>query len=56
MHIADMSLGHLGANAIVRGIPTVVGAALSYKYLNKKNVSIAFFGDGAMQQEYFMKV
>ena len=51
MHIADMSLGHLGANAIVGGgIPTVVGAALSYKYLNKNNVSIAFFGDGAMQQ------
>jgi len=51
MHIADMQLGHLGANAIVGGgIPTVVGAALSYKYLNKKNVSIAFFGDGAMQQ------
>ncbi len=51
MHIADMGLGHLGANAIVGGgIPTVVGAALSYKYLNKKNVSIAFFGDGAMQQ------
>jgi len=51
MHIADMKLGHLGANAIVGGgIPTVVGAALSYKYFNKKNVSIAFFGDGAMQQ------
>ena len=51
MHIADMQLGHLGANAIVGGgIPTVVGAALSYKYLDKKNVSIAFFGDGAMQQ------
>ena len=51
MHIADMNLGHLGANAIVGGgIPTVVGAGLSYKYLNKKNVSVAFFGDGAMQQ------
>ena len=51
MHIADMQLGHLGANAIVGGgIPTVVGAALSYKYLKQKNVSIAFFGDGAMQQ------
>ena len=36
MHIADMKLGHLGANAIVGGgIPTVVGAALSYKYFNK---------------------
>ncbi len=51
MHIADMQLGHLGANAIVGGgIPTVVGAAMSYKYFNKNNVSIAFFGDGAMQQ------
>lgn len=51
MHIADMGLGHLGANAIVGGgIPHVVGAGLSYKYLNKKAISVAFFGDGAMQQ------
>ncbi|CAN5817139.1 thiamine pyrophosphate-dependent dehydrogenase E1 component subunit alpha [soil metagenome] len=51
MHIADMSLGHLGANAIVGGgIPTVVGAALSYKTLHKPHVSVAFFGDGAVQQ------
>lgn len=51
MHIADMALGHLGANAIVGGgIPAVVGAGLSSKRLNKNSVSIAFFGDGAMQQ------
>lgn len=51
MHIADMKLGHLGANAIVGGgIPTVVGAAMSYKYLKEDRVSVAFFGDGAMQQ------
>ncbi|MDW5318462.1 thiamine pyrophosphate-dependent dehydrogenase E1 component subunit alpha [Rhizobium sp. PL01] len=51
MHIADMALGHLGANAIVGGgIPAVVGAGLSSKYFNKGSVSIAFFGDGAMQQ------
>ena len=51
MHIADMQLGHLGANAIVGGgIPTVVGAGMSYKYLKEKRVSVAFFGDGAMQQ------
>ena len=51
MHIADMELGHLGANAIVGGgIPTVVGASLSYKYLKEERVSVAFFGDGAMQQ------
>jgi len=51
MHIADMALGHLGANAIVGGgIPAVVGAGLSSKQLKKNAVSIAFFGDGAMQQ------
>ncbi len=51
MHIADMTLGHLGANAIVGGgISHVVGAGLSYKRLKKDAVSVAFFGDGAMQQ------
>ena len=51
MHIADATLGHLGANAIVGGgIPAVVGAGLSYKCLRKNNVSVAFFGDGALQQ------
>lgn len=51
MHIADMGLGHLGANAIVGGgIPAVVGAALVAKRRGTGAVSIAFFGDGAMQQ------
>jgi acetoin:2,6-dichlorophenolindophenol oxidoreductase subunit alpha len=51
MHIAEMALGHLGANAIVGGgIPLVVGAGLSYKRLKNDAVSVAFFGDGAMQQ------
>ena len=51
MHIADMGLGHLGANAIVGGgIPAVVGAALVAKQRKSGAVSIAFFGDGAMQQ------
>ena len=51
MHIADMTLGHLGANAIVGGgIPHVVGAGLSYRRLKQDAVSVAFFGDGAMQQ------
>lgn len=51
MHIADMSLGHLGANAIVGGgIPAVVGAGLASKLKNSGAVSVAFFGDGAMQQ------
>ncbi len=51
MHIADMTLGHLGANAIVGGgIPHVVGAGLSAKRLGSDAVAVAFFGDGAMQQ------
>ena len=51
MHIADMGLGHLGANAIVGGgIPHVVGAGLSYRNRKEPHVSIAFFGDGAAQQ------
>ena len=51
MHIADMSLGHLGANAIVGGgIPAVVGAALVARRRGTGAVSVAFFGDGAMQQ------
>ncbi|PXW78700.1 pyruvate dehydrogenase E1 component alpha subunit [Ruegeria sp. P4] len=51
MHIADMGLGHLGANAIVGGgIPAVVGAGLASKRAGKGAISVAFFGDGAMQQ------
>ena len=51
MHIADMRLGHLGANAIVGGgIPAVVGAGLSARRRGDGAVSIAFFGDGATGQ------
>ena len=51
MHIADLGLGHLGANAIVGGgIPHVVGAGMSYRNRKLPHVSVAFFGDGAAQQ------
>ncbi|MEM9574979.1 MAG: thiamine pyrophosphate-dependent dehydrogenase E1 component subunit alpha [Pseudomonadota bacterium] len=51
MHIADMSLGHLGANAIVGGgIPAVVGAGIAARNRNNGAVSVAFFGDGATGQ------
>ncbi len=51
MHIADMGLGHLGANAIVGGgIPAVVGAGLSARHAQSGAVSVAFFGDGATGQ------
>jgi pyruvate dehydrogenase E1 component alpha subunit len=51
MHIADLSKGMLGANAIVGGSPPIaVGAALTAKTRKKGNVSVAFSGDGASNQ------
>lgn len=51
MHIADMTLGHLGANAIVGGgIPAVIGAGLAARHKKSDSVSVAFFGDGATGQ------
>ena len=51
MHIADLSLGMLGANGIVGGGPPLVcGAALSAKVLQTGGVAVAFSGDGAVNQ------
>ncbi|MEJ2760020.1 MAG: thiamine pyrophosphate-dependent dehydrogenase E1 component subunit alpha [Gammaproteobacteria bacterium] len=51
MHIADISKGMLGANAIVgAGAPLAVGAALAAKTLGNGHVSVAFGGDGATNQ------
>ncbi len=51
MHIADTSVGMLGATGIVgAGTPIALGAALSAKTRHTKQVSVAFFGDGAMGQ------
>ncbi len=51
MHIADIDFGHMGANAIVgANIPISLGGGFTLKYLGKKNVSVAFFGDGALNQ------
>ena len=51
MHIADMSKGMLGANAIVGGGPPIAaGAALTAKTLKNGGVSMAFIGDGASDQ------
>jgi len=48
MHIADFSVGHLGANAIVgAGVPIATGAALANRYLARGNVVCCFAGDGA---------
>lgn len=54
MHIADFSLGILGANGIVGGgFPIAVGAALSAKKRNSKQISVCFFGDAASNQGTF---
>lgn len=51
MHIADLSKGMLGANGIVGGGPPLAcGAALSAKTLGTGAVSVAFSGDGAVNQ------
>jgi TPP-dependent pyruvate/acetoin dehydrogenase alpha subunit len=48
MHLADLSVGALGSNAIVGGhLPMTVGVALASQYLSSSAVSVAFFGDGA---------
>jgi acetoin:2,6-dichlorophenolindophenol oxidoreductase subunit alpha len=51
MHIADTSVGMLGATGIVgAGTPIALGAALSARTRKSGQVSVAFFGDGAMGQ------
>jgi 2-oxoisovalerate dehydrogenase E1 component len=48
MHIADFSVGHLGANAIVGGgVPIATGAALAARYFRDDGVVCCFAGDGA---------
>ncbi len=54
MHLSDFSRGMLGAFAIVgAGIPIAVGAALSAHVRCSGQVSVAFFGDGAMNKGVF---
>lgn len=49
MHIADFSVGNLGANAIVGGsMGIATGAAYAIKQLNQKRIVVCMVGDGAM--------
>jgi pyruvate dehydrogenase E1 component alpha subunit len=51
MHIADLSRGMLGANAIVGGNPPqAVGAALTAKTKGTNHVAVSFTGDGGSNQ------
>src|SRR5215813_7892227 len=54
MHIADFSVGMLGANGIVgAGLPIATGAALAAKLEGRDGVAVAFFGDGASNEGAF---
>jgi len=54
MHIADVTKGNLGANAIVGGgIPIAVGGGLAAYMKGTEQVSVSFFGDGASNQGTF---
>lgn len=54
MHIADFSVGMLGANGVVGGgFNLAVGAALGIKMQGRKDVSVVFFGDGASNRGTF---
>jgi len=54
MHIADFSVGMLGANGIVgAGLPIAVGAAMAAQLEGRGKVAVSFFGDGACQEGTF---
>ena len=54
MHIADFSIGMLGANGIVGGgLGIAAGAALSAQMRRSGQVALCFFGDGAINQSSF---
>lgn len=54
MHIADMELGHLGANGIVSaGLPIATGSGLASKILGTDEVTVCFFGDSASNRGPF---
>lgn len=56
MHIADFSVGMLGANGVVAaGLPIAVGAAHAQKVLGRRGITACFFGDGAINRGPFLE-
>jgi len=54
MHLSDHGSGYMGAFAIVSGhIPLAVGSAFANVRLKNNKVSVAFFGDGAIDEGVF---
>ncbi len=57
MHIADQDMGNLGANAIVGGSAGIAtGSALSSQMRGTDQVTVCFFGDGALGQGVLYEV
>jgi pyruvate dehydrogenase E1 component alpha subunit len=57
MHIADFSIGMLGANGIVAGgLPIATGAAVAAQLEGGDKVVVLFFGDGATNEGEFHEV
>jgi pyruvate dehydrogenase E1 component alpha subunit len=51
MHVGDIAAGMIPAIAIVGGgVPLATGCALAFRMQKKKNVAVAFTGDGAMNE------
>ena len=56
MHIADFSVGMLGANGVVAaGLPIAVGAAHAQKLRGQPGITACFFGDGAINRGPFLE-
>ena len=56
MHIADFSVGMLGANGVVAaGMPIAVGAAHALKVRGRPEIVACFFGDGAVNRGPFLE-
>ena len=56
MHIADFSVGMLGANGVVAaGMPIAVGAAHAIKIRQENRIVACFFGDGAVNRGPFLE-
>ncbi|WP_313301549.1 thiamine pyrophosphate-dependent dehydrogenase E1 component subunit alpha [Diaphorobacter sp.] len=56
MHIADFSVGMLGANGVVTaGLPIAVGAAHALKLRRADAIAVSFFGDGAINRGPFLE-
>ncbi|RZL05902.1 MAG: thiamine pyrophosphate-dependent dehydrogenase E1 component subunit alpha, partial [Rubrivivax sp.] len=56
MHIADFSVGMLGANGVVTaGLPIACGAAQALKLQGKPDIVVCFFGDGATNRGPFLE-